>query len=71
MDGIKRLSLINEVLNDKQHVTTEYALKIDAATEITANLWINLQADYNMQTACCDKNLSAILAQIRKAVAVL
>ena len=71
MDGIKRLSLINEVLNDKQHVTTEYALKIEAATEITANLWINLQADYNMQPACRDKGLSIVLDQIRKAVAVL
>ena len=61
----------NEIINGKRSITTDTALKIEAATGITANLWIGLQSDYNMQTARRDTRLSAVLEQIRKAVAVL
>ena len=61
----------NEIINGKRPITTDTALKIEAATGITANLWIGLQSDYNMQTARRDTGLSAVLDQIRKAVAVL
>lgn len=64
-------SVLNEVINGKRPITTEYALKIEAATGIPAYLWINMQAKYNMQTARNDSKLSAILDNIRKAVAVL
>lgn len=64
-------TVLNEVLNGKRPVTTEYALKIEAATEIPAYIWINMQTAYNMQTARHDTGLSAVLEQIRKAVAVL
>ena len=64
-------SVLNEVINGKRAITTEYALKIEAATDIPANFWLGLQADYNMQTARRDAGLSAVLDQIRKAVAVL
>ena len=63
-------TVLNEVLNCKRPITTEYALKIEAATGIPAYLWINMQTAYNMQTARRDKTLSAILDQIRKSVAV-
>lgn len=64
-------SVLNEVINGKRPVTTEYALKIEAATGIPAYIWVNMQARYNMQTARSDSKLSAILDNIRRAVAVL
>lgn len=64
-------SVLNEVLNGKRPITTEYALKIEAATGTKAYMWVNMQTAYNMQTARRDNRLSAILEQIRKAVAML
>ena len=64
-------TVLNEVLNGKRPVTTEYALKIEAATGIPAYIWLNMQSAYNMQTARRDTGLLAVLEQIRKAVAVL
>ena len=61
----------NEIISGKRSITTDTALKIEAATGIAADLWLGLQADYNMQTARHDSRLSVILEQIRKAVAVL
>ena len=61
----------NEIINGKRSITPDTALKIEAATGIAADLWLGLQADYNMQTARHDSRLSLILEQIRKAVAVL
>lgn len=64
-------SVLNEILNGKRPVTTEYALKIEAATGIPAYMWLNMQSAYNMQTARRDSRLAAVLEQIRKVAAVL
>lgn len=64
-------TLLNEILNGKRQITTEYALKIEAATGIDARIWIGLQSDYNIETAQRDNKFAAILEQIRKAAAVL
>lgn len=64
-------SVLNEVINGKRPINTEYALKIEAATGIPAYIWINMQSAYNMQTARRDSKLSVVLDSIRKAVAVL
>lgn len=64
-------SVLNEVLNGKRPITTEYALKIEAATGTKAYMWINMQTTYNMQTARRDSRLSVALEQIRKSVAML
>ena len=64
-------SVLNEVINGKRPITTEYALKIEAATGIPAYIWVNMQSNYDMQTARRDSKLSVILDNIRKAVAVL
>lgn len=61
----------NEIINGKRSITTDTALKIEAATGIGANIWRGLQADYDMQTARRDSRLSVILENIRKTVAVL
>ncbi|NPD81587.1 HigA family addiction module antidote protein [Prevotella sp. PINT] len=64
-------SVLNEVINGKRSITTEYALKIEAATDIPAYIWVNMQTAYNMHTARRDRKLSVILDKIRKSVAVL
>lgn len=64
-------SVLNEVVNGKRPITTEYALKIEAATGIPAHLWVNMQTEYNMLTARRNSKLAAVLENIRKAVAVL
>ncbi len=64
-------SVLNEILNGKRPVTTEYALKVEAATGIKAHIWLELQADYNLQTAKSDNRLLVILENIRKTAAIL
>lgn len=64
-------SVLNEVVNGKRPITTEYALKIEAATGIPAYIWVNMQSAYNMQTARSDKKLSSVLENIRKVAAIL
>ena len=61
----------NEIINGKRPITTDTALKIETATGISANIWIGLQTDYNIQTARRNNKLAAVLENIRKAVAVL
>lgn len=64
-------SVLNEVVNGKRPITTEYALKIEAATGIPAYIWVNMQSAYNMQTARKKQKLSSALEGIRRAVAAL
>jgi len=64
-------SVLNEVLNCKRPVTTEYALLFEAALGIDAGIFIRMQADYNMQTIRQNKSWIKRLAAIRKAAAVL
>lgn len=64
-------SVLNEVINGKRPITTEYALKIEAATEIPAYLWIDMQSEYNIQTARRNSRLATILNNIRSTVAAL
>jgi addiction module HigA family antidote len=44
-------TLLNEVLNGKRAVTTEYALLFEAALGIDADIWLRTQSDYNKQMA--------------------
>ena len=64
-------SVLNEVLNAKRPVTTEYALLFEAALGIDAGIFIRMQADYNMQTARQNKSFAERLDKIRKIVAAL
>lgn len=63
--------LLNEILNGKRAVSTEYALLFEAALGIDAEIWIRLQADYDMQVAKSNKSFMEKLANIRKLVAAL
>ncbi|MDR0658107.1 MAG: HigA family addiction module antidote protein [Mediterranea sp.] len=64
-------SVLNEVLNAKRPVTTEYALLFEAALGIDAEPLIGIQSDYNMQVTRKNKSFANRLAQIRKMAAVL
>jgi len=62
-------TVLNEVLNCKRAVTTEYALLFEAALGIEAGMWIRIQADYNMQIAKKNKSFAERLANVRKVAA--
>ena len=64
-------TVLNEVLNCKRPVTTEYALLFEAALGIEAGMWIRIQADYNMHAAKLNKSFAERLANVRKVAAVL
>ena len=63
-------SVFNEILNGKRPVTTEYALLLEAALGTDANIWLGLQADYNMQKMKQDSSFMKRLELIRKIAAV-
>jgi len=63
-------TVLNEVLNCKRAVTTEYALLFEAALGIEAGMWIRIQADYNLHIAKQNKSFADRLAKIRKVAAV-
>jgi len=58
-------TLLNEILNGKRSVSTEYALLFEA------EVWIRQQARYDMQMAKSDTSFLERLAHIRKIAAVL
>ena len=62
--------VFNEILNGKRPVTTEYALLLEAALGTKAEMWIGLQADYNLQAIKQDKPFMKRLEKIRKIAAV-
>ena len=64
-------SVLNEVLNGKRAVMTEYALLLEAALGIEADLWLRLQSEYNKQIAKSDKSFMARLEKIRNVAAFL
>lgn len=63
--------LLNEILNGKRSVSTQYALLFEAALGIDADIWIRMQTRYDMQKAKSDKSFLERLANIRKISAVL
>lgn len=64
-------SVLNEVLNCKRPVTTEYALLFEAALGIEAEMLLRMQSRYNVQTIRQNKSGNDRLAKIRKTVAAL
>ena len=64
-------TVLNEVLNGKRPVTTEYALMIEAALDLEPEMLIRMQADYDLQTIRQNKSWSKRLENIRKVAAIL
>lgn len=63
-------SALNEVLNAKRSVTTEFALFLEAALGINADLLVRMQTDYNIQVARKNSSLLEKLNNIKKIAAV-
>ena len=62
---------LDEMLNGKRAITTEYALLIEAALGIESGFWLRMQMDCGVQTAKHDKTFRARLENVRKIAAVL
>ena len=63
-------SALNEVLNAKRPITTEFALLLEAALGINADLLVRMQTDYNMQVARRNSSLLERLNNIKKIATV-
>lgn len=57
--------VLNEVLNGKRQISTEYALLIEAALGIEASMWLKIQAEYNLQKAETNPDFMERIQRIR------
>ena len=64
-------TMLNEMLNSKRPVNVQFAMLVEAALGIDAELWIKMQARYNILTAKKDKSFAERLAKIRQMAAML
>jgi len=64
-------TMLNEILNAKRPVNTEFALLIEAALGVDPETLVNMQTRYNMHIARADKTLTERFNQIRKLTASL
>ena len=62
---------LNEILNAKRPVSTEFALLVEASTGIKAEILVNIQTRYNLQIARTDKKNMARFESLRKICASL
>ena len=58
---------LNEILNGKRPVSTDFAYMVEAATGINAELLVNMKMRYNMYAAMQKPALIKRLEDIRKA----
>lgn len=63
-------SAFNEILNAKRPITTEFALLLEAALGINADLLVRMQTDYDIQMARKNSSLLEKLNDIKKIAAV-
>ncbi|MDR3226194.1 MAG: HigA family addiction module antidote protein [Prevotellaceae bacterium] len=64
-------TMLNEILNGKRPVSTDFALLIEASLGVSADLLARMQTSYNMQVARKDKKLIKKFNEIRKSCAIL
>lgn len=64
-------TVLNEILNGKRPISTDYALYLEAALGIDAQFWIQMQADYNLQVAKNNNKVIQHILNIRKIAAAL
>lgn len=65
------VTVLNEVLNGKRAVTVEYALLLEAALGISAEIWIKQQARYDKQKALNNVSFLEKLSKVRRIASVL
>ena len=63
-------TMLNEILNGKRPITSDFALMVEAALDINAELLVNMQTRYNM-AARKESALANRLHEIRKMCATL
>ncbi len=59
-------SMLNEIVNCKRPITTDFALLVEAALGIKAYIFVNLQTDYDIMHASCDRKTILRLNSIRE-----
>ncbi|MDR1975300.1 MAG: HigA family addiction module antidote protein [Bacteroidales bacterium] len=63
-------SMLNEILNGKRPISTDFALLLEASLGVSAGLLVRMQTSYNMQIARKDKTILKKLSNIRKIAAM-
>jgi addiction module HigA family antidote len=63
-------SVLNEILNCKRQINTEFAILIEAALDVEADTLIRMQSGYNMQVARKDKKIMDRFNKIRKIASI-
>jgi addiction module HigA family antidote len=64
-------SMLNEILNGKRPVSTDFALLLEAALDVDADLLVRMQTSYDLQVARQDKTRTNRFRKIRELAAVL
>ena len=59
-------TMLNDILNGRRPVSTDFALLIEAATDINAELLVNMQTRYNMHVARADQSTQDRWNEVRK-----
>lgn len=62
-------TIINEIIHGKRQVSVEYAMLLDAALNLDADLLLKMQMDYNKEMALKNTSLLDRLKAIRNRVA--
>lgn len=58
-------TMLNEILNGKRNITADFALLVEAALGTPAELWLNMQARYNLQSAKTKESVRLRVESIR------
>lgn len=64
-------TMLNDILNAKRPVSTDFALTIEAAIGVSAEMLVGIQTRYNLQLAREDKDNIKRLNKLRKLCASL
>jgi addiction module HigA family antidote len=64
-------TMLNDILNAKRPVSADFALTIEAAMGLNAEMLVNMQTRYNMQIARTDKEKIKRWDELRKVCAAL
>lgn len=64
-------TVLNEVLNAKRPLSTEYAMLIEAVLGMDAEPLLKMQTSYNLQMAKKDNQFMEKLKKVRKIAAIL
>ena len=63
-------SALNEILNAKRPISTEFSLFLEAALDINADLLVRMQTDYDLQMARKNDTLLEKLNRIKNIAAI-